>query len=152
MAPEAGWGNDPVRACRCAGLQAGPFLKKSCASLQPGFESSGEAAAAVSRGRKPGASHWKGLAQESSDVDGDSACPRVQARRRRRKHRKEEHAGGTPALPGGTTFSGNLSRTLPNVEKRPCCFRRIKGPCPRYLAVPSPSTSTPSSSFVSLGG
>ena len=46
-APEAGSGDDPVRACRCPGLQAGRFLKKSCTSRQPEFESSGEAAAAL---------------------------------------------------------------------------------------------------------
>ena len=32
MALEVGLGNDPVQACRCPGYQAGPFLKKSCAS------------------------------------------------------------------------------------------------------------------------
>ncbi len=53
MPPEVGWGDDPVQPCRCPGLQAGSFLKKSCASMQPGFGSSGEAAAALSRGRKP---------------------------------------------------------------------------------------------------
>ena len=31
-APEAGWGDGPVRGCGCPGLRASRFLKKSCAS------------------------------------------------------------------------------------------------------------------------
>ena len=32
-APEAGWGDDPVRACGCPGSQANHFRKKSCLSM-----------------------------------------------------------------------------------------------------------------------
>ncbi len=124
MAPEAGWDNDPVRPLRCPGLQAGPFLRKSCSSIQPGYE--------------------------GSRVGGDSTCPRVQARRWRRKHRTEEDAGGTPALPGGTTLPGSNSRTLPNLEEGLCCFRQIKGPCLRDIAIPSRITSVPWRPFAVL--
>ncbi len=51
------------------------------------------------------------------NIDAQDAQDKEDGRLWRRKHRKEEHAGGTPALPGGTTLPGNISCTFPNFAK-----------------------------------
>ena len=146
MALEAGWSDDPVRACQCPGLQAGLFLKKSCASLQPGFESSREAAPALSRGRKP----------------MEKVGLRVEPRRRRQhlptgaspkavaKTPEGRACGRDARAPGGHDPSRQQIPHPPQFCKRLYCFRKFKRPCLCDRAIPSRSTSTPCWPFVFL--
>ncbi len=132
MAPEAGWGDDPVRPFRCLGLQASPFQKNPAHpySLDPSraakprqhfaslvkLEVPWDLPVRQQKQRPLGngsVSPWKRRAQESSRVGGDSTCPRLQAQRRR-KHRKEEDAGVPPARATGPAGQS----ALPSIERK----------------------------------